>query len=392
MRKLRSFVLSVVILLLIMFSVNMYFENYIKSNLSTSYKLYNDIKNESTFIQKNEADSKNVLMIYGSSELGTTEILSNPIRYFPKKGDDFFVSPIAKGYIQDLAHAIKFACNPNLKGKKVAFIVSLQWFLYKNGIQSSDFQMNFSELQFYEAMKNPNLSQSLKKEICNRIYPLIANNSFYSDAALYAKLYNSNTFLGKLKFSLLKPYFYLKYQALSFSNNVKSYRLLKKYKGIYKLNNSNLSTINLNKDLADEEARGSKLANNNQFDILNSYYNEFIKPNLSKIKNQDKNVKLTDSKEYEDLQTLLKVCKAEEIKPLFILMPVNAKYYDFDGINKTTRTAFFNKTKNLISSYGFDVVDFQKHEYEKYLMEDGMHLGWKGWLYVDKEIDKYCHK
>lgn len=392
MNKLKSFVLALIIIIALIFCINIYCQSYIKSNISSSFRLYNDIKNESTFIQKNEANSKNLLMLYGSSELGTTNIPSNPMKYFPKKGDDFNVSPIGKGYMQDLAHVIKFAANPALKGKKVAFIVSMQWFLYKDGVPTDDFQMNFSEVQFYEAMKNPLISEDIKNQICKRVYSLVSNNTFYSDVSVYAKLYNSNNFIQKLEFAILKPYFDIRCSLLEFSNTIKSYRLIQKYKINTNLNTHKLSEIDEKKSFADAEKLGSTLANNNSFYMLNSYYDSFIKNNLSKIKNVNKNVKLTDSKEYEDLETLLKVCKAQGIKPLFILMPVNAKYYDFNGINRSTRTAYFNKTKNLISSYGFDVAEFQNHEYEKYLMEDGMHLGWKGWLYVDKEIDEYYHK
>lgn len=394
MKKLKAFVLSLIIVIALIFIVNIYCENSIGNNLSVPLiKLYaNDVKNESTFIQSTTAKKNNVFMLYGSSELGTTNIPSNPMNYFPKKEDKFIVSPIGKGYLQDLEHAMKFAVNPNLHGKKLGFIISMQWFLYKDGIPNDDFQMNFSELQFYQTMQNSSLSESLKKGIAKRVYTLTANNSSFSDVSIYTKLYTSNSFKSKLEFALLKPYFYLKLNLLQFSNNVKSFNILRRTKGSTTINAFNQASINENQSLADAEKLGSKYCTNNPFYINNAYYNTYIKNNLHKIKNQNKNVKLTDSKEYQDLEILLKVCKDQGIKPLFILMPVNGRYYDYNGINNTTRTAYFNKTKDLISSYGFDVANFQNHEYEKYLMEDAMHLGWKGWVYVDKEIDKYYNK
>lgn len=394
MKKLRSFAVSFIIIIALIFCINLYCKNSISNNFSINLinSYGNDVKNGSTFIQKTAAKNKNIFMLYGSSELGTTNIPYNPINYFPKQEDKFIVSPIGKGYMQDLEHAMKFASNPDLKGKKVGFIISMQWFLYKDGIPNDDFQMNFSELQFYETMGNPSLSEDVKKELAKRVYSLTSNNSFYSDLSLYTKLYTSNSLSRKIEFTLLKPYFAIKRNLLSFSSNIKSYKLSRSTKGTTNLNMNNLSAIDEKESFAEAEKLGKKLANNNKFYINNDYYNTYIKNNLGKIKNQYKNVKLTNSKEYEDLNILLKICKAQGIKPLFILMPVNAKYYDFSGINESTRQAYFTKTKNLISSYGFDVSEFQNHEYEKYLMQDGMHLGWKGWLYVDKEIDKYYHK
>jgi len=394
MKKLKSFALSIVIIIALIFCINIYCKNSISNNFSTNLiELYgNDDKNGSSFIQQTIAKNKKFFMLYGSSELGTTNIPYNPINYFPKEEDKFIVSPMGKGYMQDLEHAMKFACNSNLKGKKVGFIISMQWFLYKDGIPNDDFQMNFSESQFYEAMKNPNLSEDLKKKIAKRVYSLTTNNSFYYDISIYSKLYASDSLIRKFQLTLLKPYFNIKYSLLKFSNSIKCYKLLKNTKDSTNINVSNAAPIDEKKSFAEAENLGSKLANNNSFYINNDYYNTYIKNNLNKIKNQNKNVKLTDSKEYEDLNILLKVCKSQGIKPLFILMPVNARYYDFNGIDASTRQAYFTKTKNLISSYGFNVTDFQDHEYEKYLMQDGMHLGWKGWLYVDKEIDKYYHQ
>lgn len=394
MKKLKAFVLSLIIVIALILGINIYCENSISNNLSVPLiKLYaNDVKNESTFIQSATAKKNDVFMLYGSSELGTTNIPSNPINYFPKKEDQFIVSPIGKGYMQDLEHAMKFAVNPNLKGKKLGFIISMQWFLYKDGIPNDDFQMNFSELQFYQTMQNSSLSVSLKKQIAKRVYTLTANNSSYSDVSIYAKLYTSDSFVRKFELTLLKPYFYLKRNLLEFANNVKSFNLSNSTKGSTDINTSNLAAIDQNKSFAEAEKLGSNYCTNNPFYINDVYYNTYIKNNLDKIKNQNKNVKLTNSKEYQDLEILLKVCKEQGIKPLFILMPVNGIYYDYNGISKTTRTAYFNKTKSLISSYGFDVRNFQDHEYEKYLMQDAMHLGWKGWVYVDKEINNYYKK
>lgn len=42
--------------------------------------------------------------------------------------------------------------------------------------------------------------------------------------------------------------------------------------------------------------------------------------------------------------------------------------------------------------YGFDVLTMEDKEYEPYFMRDVMHLGWKGWLYVDEKITEHYAK
>ena len=40
--------------------------------------------------------------------------------------------------------------------------------------------------------------------------------------------------------------------------------------------------------------------------------------------------------------------------------------------------------------YGIEMLDLTGYEYEPYFMCDTMHLGWKGWLAVDRAfIDFY---
>ncbi|MED0819055.1 D-alanyl-lipoteichoic acid biosynthesis protein DltD, partial [Bacillus paranthracis] len=29
------------------------------------------------------------------------------------------------------------------------------------------------------------------------------------------------------------------------------------------------------------------------------------------------------------------------------------------------------------------------HEYDKYFLKDTIHIGWKGWVYFDEEIQKF---
>lgn len=45
--------------------------------------------------------------------------------------------------------------------------------------------------------------------------------------------------------------------------------------------------------------------------------------------------------------------------------------------------------EGITEEKGFDVLNLQNIEYEKYYMHDVMHLGWKGWLTINEEISKY---
>ncbi len=47
------------------------------------------------------------------------------------------------------------------------------------------------------------------------------------------------------------------------------------------------------------------------------------------------------------------------------------------------------KVNKQIRAKGFQVADFSGHEYDPYFMKDTIHIGWKGWVYVDKAIDEF---
>ncbi|OPG94643.1 D-alanyl-lipoteichoic acid biosynthesis protein DltD, partial [Chryseobacterium mucoviscidosis] len=74
-------------------------------------------------------------------------------------------------------------------------------------------------------------------------------------------------------------------------------------------------------------------------------------------------------------------------EPLFISVPVHGKFYDYTGFPKKGRTDFYKKIKKEIEQEGFQVADLTNHEYDPYFLKDTLHLGWKGWVYVDQEIE-----
>ena len=73
-------------------------------------------------------------------------------------------------------------------------------------------------------------------------------------------------------------------------------------------------------------------------------------------------------------------------------MPVNGLYYNHLGLDEGKRTEFYETIEKMAEDKGFEVVNLQNNEYEKYYLEDVMHLGWKGWLKVNEEISEYFEK
>ncbi|EPY2307764.1 D-alanyl-lipoteichoic acid biosynthesis protein DltD [Clostridium sporogenes] len=393
MKRLVSTFLGIILFFTSIFILNYSLEKkvnkFYSDDISAIYG--NTVKDKGVILQK-QSTNKNNLLMYGSSELGVN-IEQNPTNFFPNKGNEFVVDIIGRGHCQSLKHGINFGALENkLNNRKGVFVVSLQWFT-DSGVEPDKFLMNFSEIQFYNIMHNKQVKKETKKKICNRVYNLVKGDKNFQHISIYCKLYNSDNSIENLLFIGMKPYYKLKELIAKTEDNIKSYKLVMKYKDKNKSKlNNHLNYIQWDKEYDKAEQQGKNKTNNNEFYIYNEYFNKYFKSKLKKLKNSSQNTDILNSREFEDLNLMLDICKDINFKPVFILMPTNGRWYDYIGINKEKRAEFYKKVSNIIRKKGFEVYSYEEYEYQPYFMKDGMHLGWKGWLTVDETISKYYKK
>ena len=112
-----------------------YFKSYNEGIISKKY--YNQYgenlsknKFKSVALQKMGAKEGDNLFMFGSSELVVnTRYFIHPINFFKNKKDGFQVNLIGQGGYKSLVHAADFgALGKSLKGQKVVFVLSPQWF------------------------------------------------------------------------------------------------------------------------------------------------------------------------------------------------------------------------------------------------------------------------
>ncbi len=327
------------------------------------------------------------LMLLGSSEL-SSKVPQNPINIFPFNGANYDVSTFGVAHVQDLQHATMLGgsnkCNEN---SKVALVVSLQWFCDKDGIKTDNFISGFSEQQFYQFLNNPKISQKNKMYLAKRVSGLLKSADTFQEEKCYADGFIGETFSQKAKHSLTLPYFKVKGQLTEIKDKLATIKELKKLP--VKSNVDKVKEIDFEKEYITAEEQGLAAVTNNRFNVDDSYYDKYLRDRDAKLENTCKDVDVTDSVEFDDFKFFLSVCEDLKIKPYIILMNVNGWYYDYTGISENERTEFYNKLENITRDEKFDVLNLQKHEYEKYYLKDVMHLGWKGWLNVSEEMSKY---
>ncbi|MGM0748172.1 MAG: D-alanyl-lipoteichoic acid biosynthesis protein DltD [Bacillota bacterium] len=332
------------------------------------------------YLQNKMLEEHKYLPIYGSSELSRLDKF-HPSNYFQVNNQGFTPYLIGKGGSQSLIHAINFAAHADqLKGKKLVFIVSPQWFT-KHGSDEQHFAPNYSALQGLDLAFNDKIDPAVKKQMMKRMlhYKAVTNDAVLSE--LYQAMLEGQTW----KVNLLKP------AAKSY------YSLLQKKDLYYSMAESEGPKRHVSESVKDKpwsvlkqeaDKMGEDHSRSNVFHIDDPSYRK-LKHKVPKVKNKNKHRTYAKSPEFGDFELMLDILKDAGAEPMFVSIPVNGKWYDYTGFPKNGRTDYYKKVKKQIEAKGFQVADLSGHEYDPYFMKDTIHIGWKGWVYVDKAIEEF---
>jgi len=382
MRRLLSFLTALVLFVVIItgyfYNVNND-ESVFIANTRADYWLDGIKYKSSDFVSANITDE--TILVLGSSELGTTYIDTHPVYLFCDKGYNYDTMLIGEGHYQSLWHAINLgALSKSPKIKKAVFIVSPQWFT-EEGISSDAFTGTYSQSTYYSFMDNENISKETKQKVTNRLGEVMPDQKDNFDH-INSTWYDSYNIFAKISY-------YINYKNSQRKSIVKA---VTEYNKIIK-NDVNVSKsiteINWNSLMQKAETEGEAACTNNPFGIRDSYYTEYINEKFSTLKGSYASQSYAVSKEYDDLKLFLDVCKETNIEPLIIVVPVNGAWYDYAEFSKTDRQNYYSNVKKICENYSAEVADFSNKEYEKYFLCDIMHLGWKGWVYVNEAICKF---
>ncbi|WP_047475958.1 D-alanyl-lipoteichoic acid biosynthesis protein DltD [Bacillus siamensis] len=331
------------------------------------------------YLQNKMFEDSKYLPIFGSSELSRLDEF-HPSNYFQVNNQGFTPYLVGKGGSQSLIHAINFAAHADqLKGKKMVFIVSPQWF-QKKGSDEKHFAPNFSSIQALNLAFNDQIDPVIKKHMMKRMlhYKVVQNDTVLSE------LYKGITKGEKWKVNTVMPVAKAYYALLEKKD---LYYSMEEPKGPKRKISEKLKEKNWT-ELEKAANQLGKRSSSNQFDIDDSVY-KVIKHQLPKLKNSKKGKSYKESLEYSDFGDMLNILKDAGAQPMFIVIPVNGKYYDYTGWPKKGRTDYYKKVTKQIKAKGFQVADLSGHEYDPYFMKDTIHIAWKGWVYADKAMEQF---
>lgn len=341
-------------------------------------------KIQSVILQQKMLEESKYLPMYGSSEFSRMDVF-HPSNYFKVNPEGFTPFLLGDGGTQNLIHILNFASTMDqLKGKKMIFILSPQWFV-PQGIDENHFAPNFSKQQGYHFIFNNDLKPEMKKQIATRLLNFeIVKEDTLLKTSLEGIVYDDTKY--KIKAIAVKPLAYLYRNILDRKDLFTAMFQIKPNKENL---DPSLKQMNWEETREYADQTGLLESQSNQYGIEDRYFNRKIEKKLKQREGYLKNVTYDQSPEYEDLQIALDLLKQSGAEPLFISIPVKGPWYDYAGFPKERRELYYTKVHEQIKRAGYPIADFSDHEYDTYFLKDHIHIGWKGWVYIDEAIQQF---
>lgn len=342
-------------------------------------------------MQRKMLENKQYLPIYGSSELHRLDMY-HPTNYFKINPGGFTPFLIGRAGMYSLVHFLNLAANADLlKNRKIVIILSPEWFT-KKGLSAQYFAGNFSEEQVHQFIYSRSIDPKLKQKAAKRLlqFGFIRNN------VAIAKQLESIAYPGHSSgWSLLAASLQgrINYKMLTLYDTIRMHNVTPNYyQSQYQKPNPKLKGKSWSQLVVMARKDTQSYTNSNRFHIDNIIYMKSIKGKLEHFKNSNANQSFNKSPEYGDLQLVLDLLKEKHAKVLFVSVPFNGMWYNYAGVSLQKRQVCYRNIAHEIRGNGFQLADFTRFDSKPYFLEDTMHIGPEGWVYVDRAIQTFYNQ
>lgn len=388
MKRTASLIIALVLFIVTCFGMNFYCNGVI-SEKKEEITYYNaDFRNFSKEALE-KVFEPNSIPVFGSSELSASDEVAYPPSLFSCGNSDFNMVLIGRGSMQSLHHAISLgAVSDVIPKKKVVLILSPQWFTDSH-LSSEAYASRFSERMYSEFLKNSQISYATKEKVTERVKSLLVSDPKQLErVSKYEKVYMKYSVNPILQTEVrIHDSFMDLRQKYTLSMEIKDLQLIDKTQETVKVESINFDALMKKAVEVGEEA-----CTNNNFYIYDEYYDTYIREVEESNKGASAGSSYLVSPEYDDLRLFLDVCRETGIEPLIVSIPVNGRWYDWTGFPKENREGYYQNIRDICTEYEVELADFSNKEYEEYFLKDVMHLGWKGWVYLDEAVYKFYKK
>ncbi len=347
-------------------------------------------KTTNAWLVSRAAQQDNNLLIFGSSELKTTDICSHPYNFFA--GSGLSVDLVGRGSCQSIIHALNVGGQgEELRGKKIVLITAPQSYV-EGGIAPDLFMANYSERQLLNILGDGAVPETVKAYLAGRVQALFA--AYADNPGSNPVAHSGGDVVSRAWANGAPRWPYVPYAALSgwlleAKDLAGAWKLLSERDG-GEWTGSPVLDFDWTVWEEKASAQAAEMVTNNEFYMQDGYYSTYIGAKLSQQAGKDEALSYDESPEYGDLSCLLDLCALRDIEVLFVHVPMHGSWNDYTGFSAVRREQYYEKVRNIAENYSnVTLLDLTGFEYEPYFLCDTMHLGWKGWLAVDRAIVEF---
>lgn len=321
-----------------------------------------------------------ILPIYGSSEL-SKHFGNEPQRFFASYPTGFAVSPVGRGGCTSLilAEKIAAAATDAPRGRKLAVSLSPSWFFHTEA-HHRWYVGNFSATQAGALIFSPRLSLDLKRDFARRMldYPdsvehepvlAFALHRLVADGWADIALFRAVTPLVRVQNALARVSDHAMLVWHIFHDHER--------KDIPPRTTAKLDWETILSSGAGEAGHQGKQHKAYAPHVFDD--RRFVQV-------------LGESREWNDLELMLRVARELKLEPLLLSIPIDYPYYESVGVSRETLDQYLARLHELAARYDVAVVDFAEHEDDPgFFADHNDHLSAQGWLYMDRALDFYFH-
>ncbi|WP_125702376.1 D-alanyl-lipoteichoic acid biosynthesis protein DltD [Lacticaseibacillus daqingensis] len=331
---------------------------------------------------KNQALSRDYVPFFGSSELSRLDPF-HPAVLAAKYHRSYRPFLVGAAGTQSLTHFLTDqSMLKQLRHKKAVFIVSMQWFT-RRGQDPRAFDF------FYSPLETVTWLLAAKNTVADRYAArrLLTMRAPSKDAQLHGALLTvaAGQPLGDTARQLLRT----RLQMLKNEDELFSRFGVNAHEREVAAGEKLLPNQATNSQLdALAEQAGVTHTRSNQLGIDDTFYRtRLANGRMAKLAGSQKHFDYRFGPEYSDFQLLLSQFAKHDIDVQFIIPPINAKWAAYTGLSQAKYAQAVEKLKTQLKGQGFKrVLDLSQDGGQPYFMQDTIHIGWRGWVKVDKVV------
>ncbi len=340
---------------------------------------------------------KDLLPVYGSSEMVYGDPHFRAIEFFANYPTSFEVFQVAKAGVTSLTMAQDIASlGLDLRGKKVVISFTPSMFTVDK-VNLEEYTANFSRLHAMELIYSPYLTYSLKQNAARRMiqYP----QTIGQDPLLRYGVFQlvDDSLLSRALYIAAYPIAFLDIFIIKLQDHWEVLNYIWQHPTLTPTVTRQPISLDWTKLIAQAYVKQKSETSNNPYGVENSAWKTMAQE-LSSKKQSPVLADLTymrnlnKSQEWVDFDILLQTLKELGAQPLIKSHPIDGTLYELIGISAKARFVYYQKLSEEVSKYGFPLIDYRNYEMDKYFTYDlASHTGREGWVYVDQSLDAFYH-